>query len=298
MEQRDLYYFEVIAELGHMGKAAERVFRTQPALSRSVQRLEAELGAKLFERIGRRIRLTPTGERLLEKAAELRRHREEAVQEIRNYANGSLGHLKIGSPPTMAAYLVPQMTAALMQIAPDMTMELSIGSSDTLTGKLRDGRLDILLTPVRTLGDDIRTVPIVEDEVIVAASANHPLFQTQYTIRDLARYRWLLLRKAGYMRSWLTDVLAANECPPPRVQIEVDIAGYMKRLIHQTELLCFFSRRNILQQREELLREVAVPELTMRRVFCLAYSKDRYLPPIAERLAELLQSRGPEFLYA
>ena len=65
MDLRDLAYFETIAELGHIGRAADRLGRSQPALTKSIQRLEQSLGASLFQRDGRRIRLTPAGELML-----------------------------------------------------------------------------------------------------------------------------------------------------------------------------------------------------------------------------------------
>jgi DNA-binding transcriptional LysR family regulator len=69
MDFRDLKYFAVIAEEGHVGRAAERLYKTQPALTKCIDRLEEQLGAPLFERVGRGIRLTPVGEALLPRAA-------------------------------------------------------------------------------------------------------------------------------------------------------------------------------------------------------------------------------------
>ena len=72
LDLRDLRYFETIAELGHLGQAAKRVHRTQPALTSCVRRLEAAFGTPLFERVGRGIRLTPAGALLLARAQRLR----------------------------------------------------------------------------------------------------------------------------------------------------------------------------------------------------------------------------------
>lgn len=296
METRDLSYFEVIAELEHMGLAAKKVHRTQPALTQCVQRLEQELGATLFERYGRGIRLTPMGEKLLEKARQIRRMLEEARTELMDYAQGHRGHIRLGCTPTMAAYLMPQLLTKLLKEAPDLTMEISIGASDVQLRRLKDQEIDLLLTPLTHLGEGLESIPVIEDEMVVAASVNHPLFKKEYTVHDLRDYRWVLLQGAQYSRTWLAEALLGHGCPLPEVQLEVDIGvSYIRKVIHQTELLCFFSVRNI-EMGQNLLREVTLPELALKRQFKLAYRTDGYLSPIANRLVSLLRTRGPELV--
>jgi len=84
MDLRDLYYFETIADLGNFGRGSDKLHRTQPALSKSIQRLEQTLGTALFFREGRRMRLTPAGELLLMRARHLRQGVQETRREIQN----------------------------------------------------------------------------------------------------------------------------------------------------------------------------------------------------------------------
>ena len=114
MDLRDLAYFEVIADLGHMGRAAERLGRTQPALTKCIQRLEEAVGADLFERTGRGIALTRVGEVLLSRARRMRSAMEEALREVSDFAAGSAGHVRIGCGATMGEYLLPQVCRALI----------------------------------------------------------------------------------------------------------------------------------------------------------------------------------------
>ena len=107
LDLRDLRYFEVIAELGHMGRAARALNRTQPALTGCVRRLEATLGTTLFERIGRNIRLTAAGEALLARARSLRIASEDAMREIADLGKGLAGLVRIGVVPTAARFLLP-----------------------------------------------------------------------------------------------------------------------------------------------------------------------------------------------
>ncbi|MDG6403215.1 LysR family transcriptional regulator, partial [Pseudomonas quasicaspiana] len=94
MDLRDLYYFETIADLGNLGRAGEKLHRTQPALSKSIQRLEETLGTALFFREGRRMRLTPAGELLLMRARLLRQGVQETRREIQDFAKGTVGNVR------------------------------------------------------------------------------------------------------------------------------------------------------------------------------------------------------------
>ena len=120
MDLRDLAYFEVIAETGHLGRAADRLGRTQPALTKCLQRLEAAIGAELFARAGRGIALTKVGEVLLGYARQMRSTMDTSLRDVKAFASGEAGHVRIGTGPTMAEYLLPQVCSnliALLQIS-------------------------------------------------------------------------------------------------------------------------------------------------------------------------------------
>src|SRR5690349_5614309 len=123
LDLRDLRYFEVIAETGHLGRAAKKLFRTQPALTGCVRRLEESLGTALFERVGRGIRLTAAGEALLFRARSLRVASEDAVREIGDLGRGLAGMIRVGAVPTVARFLLPPVTRELLKEAPGVTIK-------------------------------------------------------------------------------------------------------------------------------------------------------------------------------
>ncbi|HEX8884074.1 MAG TPA: LysR family transcriptional regulator [Noviherbaspirillum sp.] len=120
MDLRDLRYFEVIAELEHMGRASERLHRTQPALTSSIRRLEQDCGVRLFEKSGRGIRLTEAGKVLLKWARRTRLDVHDAQQEINHFANGLLGTVSVGIVPTAAQFLLPPAMRQLIREAPEV----------------------------------------------------------------------------------------------------------------------------------------------------------------------------------
>lgn len=296
MDLRDLRFFEIIAETGHLGRAAEKVFRSQPALTKCIQRIEADLGVALFERSGRKLTLTPVGEVLLKRARFLRRSLEEITHEVSDFAKGVAGHVRVGSSATTAEFLLPQMTSVLMQDAPSVTMEIAIGMNDVLRTSLREGRLDLVIGPDSGADAQFEFDKIIDDEVVVAASLQHPLFNlSKIVLKDLCGYGWVLPGSSVATRVWLDQVFEQKKLPPPRAQIESNSISLMPRLIARTNLLSFISRKNLGEGKVgALLREVALPATTMRREFGVSHRRSGYLSPAALTILNILKSRGEE----
>ncbi|ODP34770.1 LysR family transcriptional regulator [Pandoraea sp. ISTKB] len=297
MDLRDLTYFETIAELGHLGRAAEALHRTQPALSKCLQRLEEELNAELFARVGRRIELTPMGTLLLERARHVRRTMEETTRELNDFANGAIGHVRLGTAATTAEFLLPRVSEVLLQTAPEITIELQIGMNDVLHEHLRAGQLDLVVGPIATGRDGLITYPITDDSVVVVASREHPIFKSDAPAKRLADYRWILPAKSVATRQWLDAAMEKFGLPPAVVQIETNSISLLPPLIARTGLLSFVARRNLGKGKfDTLLREVDAPSLVMKRQFGVAYRAQGYLSPASVCLLNLLRTRGSELM--
>lgn len=291
MDLRDLQYFETIAEVGHLGLAAEKVFRTQPALSKCIDRLEAELGTDLFQRDGRRLRLTPVGEVLLARARVLRRTMEEATREVSDFAKGVMGNVRVGSAATVAEYLLPEACSALLKTAPGVTVELVIGMNDVLREALRTGQLDIVVGPLAKNEQEFTSWPIIDDEVVVVGRHDHPLFRSgKIKMADLCDYQWVMPAKTVATRQWLDQAFENNNLPTPKVQIASNSISMLPKLIARTDLLSFISRKNLGPGNVGApLREVSVSQTTMKRSFGVVYRADGYLSPAAHCLVNILK---------
>ncbi|HDS1734681.1 LysR substrate-binding domain-containing protein [Pseudomonas sp. BP8] len=297
MDLRDLTYFETIAQLGHLGRAAEKLNRSQPALSKSIQRLEESLGTRLFQRDGRRIKLTDVGELLLERGRQLQMSIAETEREVRDFAGGLIGNIRLGCAASMAEYLLPQLTEALLARAPQLTLQLSIAQDDVLRESLRSGRLDAIICPLIVDDPRFRSYPILEDEAVVVASADHPLFAATLTLKDLCQYRWVLPATTVTSRRWLDNVFLARHLPAPQVQIETNTISMLPRLIARSGLLSFVARETLEHGHGMArLREVPLAETTMSRTVAVSIRAEGYLPPAAVAMVELLKEKGRSFL--
>jgi len=290
MDIRDLRYFETIAELQHLGRASERLHRTQPALTSSIRRLEAACGATLFERAGRGIRLTEAGKVLLKWAQRMRDDVEDARRELQSIGAGLAGHVRIGIVPTAAQFLLPPVARQLLQEAPAVTLRTVVGLIDTLKPLLRSGELDLMVGTESAAESGLVSKRLAEDMIVVAASEKHAVFRAPATLRDLSAFAWALQPPGAPTRDWLDHTFDRHGLPRPRVQVETTMLLMLPTLIVQTGLLSFISRHH-LQGRARIagLKEVPVKGVTMNRRLVVTHRANGFLSPAARRLLELFE---------
>jgi DNA-binding transcriptional LysR family regulator len=290
MDFRDLKYFEVIAEEGHVGRAAERLYKSQPALTKCIDRLEEQLGAPLFERAGRGIKLTPVGQALLTRARQISLMMDDTTREIGDYANGRAGNIRLGCTPTLAEHVLPGLCEELLAQADKVTIDLKVSMNDTLLEGLKAGELDIVLGPMIQTDDIFQTEEVMQDRMIVMASPGHPIFKRKKSLRTLLDYHWVLPAQSVLSRQWLDNVFDRHHLPRPTVQITPTVLNMIMPLIERTQLLGFASNLNLKAGRGQL-KEVVLKETTMLRRMGLTYRRDMYLSPAAQRLISIIKRK-------
>jgi DNA-binding transcriptional LysR family regulator len=290
LDLRDLQYFEVIAELEHMGRASERLHRTQPALTSCVDRLEAACGAALFEKSGRGIRLTAAGHALLKWAQRTRFDIESARREIGDIGRGLSGLLKVGIVPTAAQFLLPPAARDLIREAPGVTLRTTVALVDVLKPLLRAGEIDLMVGTEGTPEAGFVSHYLAEDLIVVAAAETHEVFGLpELRLDDLASYRWVLQPAGAPTRDWLDQTFDRQHLPRPVVQVESTMLIMLPELIGETGLLSFISRLHLQAGRSgAVLREVPIEGIAMRRRMVVTHRDNGYVPPAARRLIELL----------
>lgn len=299
MDLRDLGFFEVIAELGHLGRASERLGRTQPALTKCIQRLEWEIGAKLFARGPRGVSLTPVGEVLLARARGLRTTMEASLREVSDFASGAAGHVRIGIGATLAEHLLPQVARRLMQESPDVTLDVTIGMSTPLRRALKLDEIDLVVGPIQDTDESVFNVATIgQDDVVVVAAHGQPLVGRTLRLADLSPFKWVLPARGIAMRDFLDRVFSANGLPPPVAHIEANSIVMLPSLIAETYLLTYTSTRNLDQGRlGRTVSRLEIDETTMRRKLGTVRTRDAYVSPATLRveqfLAEAASTIGP-----
>ena len=301
LDQRDLRYFETIAELGHLRHAAEQLCLTQPALSKCIKRLEQALGAPLFERQGRGIVLTAVGHQLWAQARKLNRIADNALREVREFARGQSGLVRIGCGPVTADALMPGICDLVLRQMPGVRLKIMLGMNYSLREQLRQGDIDAIFGLVPNGDDEFLMHGLMDDTVVVAASSSHPLARRRrLAIDDLAPYQWLLPIAAVASRQWLDQVFINRNLAPPKALIEANTIPSLLNAITKSELLCFVSRHTLAQHAlappllaEPQLLELPIEATTLQRRLGLTLQRAS-LSPAVGRFVALLREHADQ----
>ncbi len=175
MELRHLRYFSVLADELHFGRAAERLAITQPPLSVAIRQLEESVGARLFERNSKEVRLTPAGQALRGSARRLLRQAEEAALEARDVAAGSAGRLRIGFVGAMLYRGLPQALRAFQSAHPAVRISLAELNSAELVTELLHDRLDLAFMHAARLPAELRARLLLSEPFVACLPQDHAL---------------------------------------------------------------------------------------------------------------------------
>lgn len=174
MTLNELRYIVAVAQEMNFRRAAERCFVSQPALSLAIQKLEEELGLRIFERSKTEVSMTPIGARIVEQA---QRTLEEAgkVKEIARQGRDQLvGALRLGVIYTVGPYLLPELIPELHRLAPEMPLEVEENLTENLDALLRNGRLDAAIIALPFDLPGVQTLPLYDEPFAVVVPQAHP----------------------------------------------------------------------------------------------------------------------------
>jgi DNA-binding transcriptional LysR family regulator len=300
MDLRDIEYFAVVAQHGHLGRAAEALGLGQPALSMSLRRLEKSAQAKLVKRTPKGVELTAVGAALLSHVSKLRLARDDLAREVADLAQGRAGHLRIGTSPSNAELFVPEACSALFMEAPKVTVNIAVLDNDALLPALRKGDLDIAVTHTQQFSQpDITQERFREDEFVVYCASSHRLAKRKsVTLEDLAQERWAAAISAAGAFGPLQSLRRAFEergLPAPRIALVSDLVMFKLRAVAGSDLLGVAVKGNVHAAATQLrLKILAVKGLEWLRPVAVAYRKDAYLSPAARRFIEILKAKARE----
>jgi DNA-binding transcriptional LysR family regulator len=195
MELMQLEMFVAIVEEGSVRGAAEKVFRTQPAVSIGIRKLEEEVGAPLFDRSKRyEYRLTEAGDALYKYAKQMLGLRREAVSELSDLCSIRAGRLRIGANESTSLHLFPQLAREFLGRHSGIHIELRCGRSEGLLGELKDRKLDMALVSFKPRDSGIEARFVTRDELVLITSPQHAFAAKESVhLGDLAKESILLM---------------------------------------------------------------------------------------------------------
>jgi DNA-binding transcriptional LysR family regulator len=217
MELMQMEMFVAVVEEGGVRAAAERVFRTEPAVSMAIRKLEEEIGAPLFDRSKRyAYRLTEAGEAFFKYAKQMLGLRKEAVSVLSDLCNARTGLLRIGANESLSLHLFPEIAQVFLKQHAGIQIELRCGRSESLLAELRDRRLDLALVSFKPQDRGFEAKFITRDELVLITSVLHPFARKPFVhIEDLAKESILVMdiSRPSPWHSKITDAFERSNAP-------------------------------------------------------------------------------------
>jgi len=217
MEFDQLRYFLRVAELGNFTRAAEALGISQPALSRSIQKLEDELGQPVLERKTRSVTLTESGALLQSRAQQVLTILEDTKAEITD--DGQSGRVRVGAIPTIAPYYLPQILQRFSTEHPKATVIVNEDTTESLLKSCTQGEIDlaILALPISARYLEIET--LFEEELLLVLPPDHPLLaKEKIRLADVEPYPFVLLNEAHCLSDNIISFCRQRSFQPAAVE--------------------------------------------------------------------------------
>lgn len=213
IDSRQLLAFATLARHGSFTAAAKELFLTQSAVSHAIKALETELGVKVFDRVGKKARLTLAGERLLVHADRILREMQDARSDIEELSSWGQSRLRVGASATACQYLLPSVLREFKQSFPECEIRIQPGNSPVMGEALRANEIDLALMLRPPNREDLEFRPVFRDALEMYVAPNHrwaAKASVLPTAEDRSRETYVLYHNSTYTYGVVTDYLRAE----------------------------------------------------------------------------------------
>lgn len=280
LELRQLRYFVEVAEREHISEAAQHLHVAQSAISRQIANLEEELGATLFERVGRNVKLTPIGKIFLEHSLIALKAIDFAAKQVEEYLDPAKGTIKIGFPTSLASYVLPTVISAFKKEYPDVSFHLRQGSYRFLIDAVKNRELNLaFLGPVPTKDESIDTAILFTENVHALLPANHPLAKAEKIhLTDLRNENFVL-----FPEGYILNKVAVDACRAagfvPNITSEGEDMDALKGLVAAGVGITLLPESSMYDSTPRFTSKVPIESPNIRRTVGVIYPTNRELAP-------------------
>lgn len=293
MRIEDLDVFSVLAETRNLHRVAQKTGLTQSAVSKILQRLEAEFQTKLVDRSGRGVDLTAAGRVLVARAADVRASVAQTYAEMTAANSASAGQIRLGVIPALLDSAILPTIARYTNHETAISFRLSVQVSALLFDELRDGHLDLAIcfSPETGPDEELQSDDIGRLPHQIVARQNHPLSNTQPGPDVLHSAKWLLPPPEHGLRQLVNRYFQGNDLPPPRAVIETNASiSQVTSLVRHSDLITVLPEsmlRTYLGR--ELVSLTSGKNLFESRVR-LFYRRKAYMSPAVNKFRTAIQN--------
>jgi LysR family transcriptional regulator, low CO2-responsive transcriptional regulator len=277
MDFDQLETFIEVSRLSSFSRAAEKRFRTQPAISSQIRSLEEEVGAKLLDRSGGKVSLTASGKLFLKFAEDTLDARKAAVTAIAETERVPRGEIVVGANEGTCLHVLPEVFAHFKKQYPDVSISINRADYAKILESVIDNSVDFGVVSLPISDNRLTSVPIHKDELVLITPPKHPLGKLKSAAAaDIAQYP-LVMPKVGHTRDALDDLFHRMKLKP-RYAMELDSSELLKRFVAADVGIGFISKSNVVEDvKANTLAAIPLTDTQIRRDLALVFRKDKAL---------------------
>ncbi len=287
MDFDQLEIFLEVARLSSFSRAAEKRFRTQPAISSQIRALEEEVGARLLDRSGGRVSVTAAGKLFFKYAEETIERRKTILTEIAETERVPRGEIVVGANEGTCLHILPEVFAQFKRDYPNVSVSIKRSDYARILDSILENAVDFGFVSLPVNDNRLEAQMIHRDYLVAITAPKHPLASKKaVTAAEIAAYP-LVLPKLGHTRDAL-DALFYDHHMKPNVAMELDSSELLKRFVAAGVGVGFIARSNIGEDiRAKALVAITLADVQIRRDLALVSRKDKSLSRAARAFMDI-----------
>ncbi len=287
MDFDQLEIFLEVARLSSFSRAAEKRFRTQPAISSQIRALEEEVGARLLDRSGGRVSVTAAGKLFFKYAEETIERRKTILTEIAETERVPRGEIVVGANEGTCLHVLPEVFAQFKRDYPNVSVSIKRSDYARILESILENAVDFGFVSLPVTDNRLEAQMIHRDHLVAITAPKHPLASKKsVTVAEIAVYP-LVLPKLGHTRDAL-DALFYDHHMKPNVAMELDSSELLKRFVAAGVGVGFIARSNIEEDiRAKALVALTLADIQIRRDLALVSRKDKSLSRAARAFMDI-----------
>jgi DNA-binding transcriptional LysR family regulator len=291
MDFDQLDIFLEVARLSSFSRAADKRFRTQPAVSSQIRSLEEEVGARLLDRSGGKVTLTAAGKVFFEYAEKTLESRKNILTAVAETEQVPRGAILVCANEGTCLHILPEVFAQFKRDYPDVSVGIMRADYTRILESVVENAVDFGVVSLPVNDNRLKIVLIHRDDLVLITPPGHPLARKRtVSIAEIAAYP-LVLPKAGHTRDAL-EALFYERKLKPQLSMELDSSELLKRFVAADAGVGFIARSNIVQDvRARALAAVPLSDAQIRRDLALVFRKDKSLSRAARAFIDIAEQQ-------
>ena len=296
---RHLETFCRVADLKSFSKAADDLFITQPTVSGHILALEQSLSLRLFDRMGREMRLTKAGEMFLRYATRILASRKDLLNALSEFSQGIRGELSLGASTIPGEYLLPKLMSGFKKEHPNITLSLKIADTKEIVQCVFQGNIELGMTGAKLNHNSLQYEKYEEDEIIIVGPSDHPLTKKRrVNFDDLSQEPWIIREEGSGTQMAVEKALRkkGRSLKQLNVVMEMGSTSSMKEGVKARVGLAFISKRAAEEELNQgLLSRIDTEgiEPILRQIYVLSH-RGRTLSPMGKEFLRFLKRNRKE----